>query len=153
MKEPDRHAITRWWIDSRMNQLRSRHSIRQNRSFKGESDKLLWKNAQKKAEKNLGLTLDSLLINRNKPQRKKPLVTFLEWWPMKVTYRTTSCHHWKTDKIIRIDQSIIYLLSDHQMTLALVLCNYPSASSCRVRENCVFPRNPRHIRRAKQLRS
>lgn len=63
----------------------------------GVGDRLLWKNAQKKAKKNR----TSDVINKIIPHRR-PVVTYEVWWPINVPSRITSRHHWIIDAIIKI---------------------------------------------------
>lgn len=62
----------------------------------GVGANLLWKNAQKNAKKNS----TSDVINRIIPHRK-PFVTYVVWWPIKVLSRITSRHHWIIDIMIK----------------------------------------------------
>lgn len=61
----------------------------------GAGDKLLWKKAQKNAKKNS----TSDVMNRIIPHRR-PLVTYVVWWPIYVASRITSRHHCIIDIII-----------------------------------------------------
>lgn len=73
----------------------------QEHPISGVGDRLLWKNAQKKAKKNI----TSEVINKIIPHRR-PVVTWLVWWPRKVPSRITSRHHWTIEIIIRIEATI-----------------------------------------------
>jgi hypothetical protein len=68
-------------------------------------DNLLWKNAQKKEEKNK----ISDKINNNIPHFI-PIETFFVWIPWNVDSRTTSRHHWIiVNKIIIIPSTISFI--------------------------------------------
>ena len=69
----------------------------QQQPISGAGDRLLWKNAQKNAKKNI----TSEVIKRIIPHRN-PVVTWEVWCPMKVPSRTTSRHHWNIDRIMRM---------------------------------------------------
>lgn len=64
----------------------------------GVGARLLWKNAQKKARKNI----TSEVINNTIPHRS-PFETNEVWCPWNVLSRTTSRHHWYIVNIIRIN--------------------------------------------------